>query len=477
MEEQHPQKKIVIVVTIVAVVLLVLIAAFFLLKGGKTDGSGTTSFGALFGNSGTDVPRPTNSQITGGGNGTEGDGGGTTGEASEPLFRQLSAIQVAGAISIVKNGKTAVRYIARENGYVYDVDPTTGVSTQITNTVIPRIYEAYWALGGNTVILRYLKHDDLARKDIIKTQIADLNLPSEITPDALGSLKTFDPQLPDNIASVSVSADGTKLFYLLPVEDGVSGTVVNITSKVGVEVFRNSFSEWLPQMLDDGNVILTSKASANAFGYSYLYNTSNKSLARIIREKNGLTTLATAKGERVIYSENIVGSTILSFYDKQGFSQDEGVVTHTAPLQLATLPEKCAWSLNAVRVYCGAFASTPRAQIPDDWYQGALSFSDTFWTINTDLSDLVFLADPKKETGRTFDVFIPFLDKTEDHFFFVDKNDSTLWSMRLEKAKYTTSDELEESTGVVLPELTPEEMRDAIGSLPSATATSSSRKK
>jgi hypothetical protein len=230
-------------------------------------------------------------------------------------------------------------------------------------------------------------------------------------------------------------------------------------------------------MLDDGNVILTSKASANAFGYSYLYNTSNKSLARIIREKNGLTTLATAKGERVIYSENIVGSTILSFYDKQGFSQDEGVVTHTAPLQLATLPEKCAWSLNAVRVYCGAFASTPRAQIPDDWYQGALSFSDTFWTINTDLSDLVFLADPKKETGRTFDVFIPFLDKTEDHFFFVDKNDSTLWSMRLEKAKYTTSDELEESTGVVLPELTPEEMRDAIGSLPSATATSSSRKK
>ena len=104
-------------------------------------------------------------------------------------------------------------------------------------------------------------------------------------------------------------------------------------------------------------------------------------------------------------------------------------------------------------------------------------FSDTFWTINTDLSDQVLLADPKKETGKTFDVLIPFTDKSEDHFFFVDKNDATLWSMRLEKSKYTTSDELNLDPVATLPELTPAEMKDALGSMPAGTATSSGKKK
>jgi hypothetical protein len=473
MEEQSSSKKIIIIVSIVVVLLIVLVVGYFLLKGGKSSGTGTTSFGALFGISGEDGTRPTSTKVTGiGGE----DGGGdlsSGGDSAEPLFRQLANIQVAGATAVEKGGKTFVRYIARENGFIYDVDPKTGATVQITNTMIPRIYEAYWAENGNTVVLRYLKHDDLSRKDIIKTQIADLVLPSENTDGAniaLGSLSIPDPQLPDNIASVSVSPNGTRLFYLLPVTDGVSGTVVNIATKAGTEVFRNSFSEWLSQMLDSGNVILTTKASANVPGYSYFYDANKKTLARIVREKKGLTTLTTPLGERMLYSENLLGNTILGLYDKKGFPQDEGEVSHTAPLQLATLPEKCTWSGNRVRVYCGAFASTPHAQIPDDWYQGSLAFSDTFWTINTDLSDLVFLADPMKETGKTFDVFIPFVDKGEDHFYFVDKNDSTLWSMRLEKAKYATPDESPMVSSSTLPALTPEELRDAVGSLP-ATAT------
>lgn len=480
MEEQSSSKKIIIIVVIVVLVLIAAVAGYFLFKKNSSSGTGTTSFGALFGDSGEDVARPTSTRVTGGGDGEFGGGGDTTtdGATSDPLFRHLSTIEVAGATAVEKDGKTAVRYIARENGYVYDVDPSTGIATQITNTTIPRVYEAYWALGGRTVVLRFLKRDDLARKDIVKTQIADLVLPNGAgsASSALGSLFISDPQPPDNITAVSVSPNGTRLFYLLPVADGVSGTVVNIASKAGVEVLRNSFSEWLPQMLDSGNVILTSKASSAALGYSYLYDSNKKTLARIVREKTGLTTLATPNGERMLYSENVSGNTLLSLYDKVGFPQDEGRISHTETLQLATLPEKCVWSQNKVRVYCGAFSSTPNAQIPDQWYQGALAFSDTFWTINTDLADLVFLADPKKETGNTFDVFIPFVDKNETHFFFVDKNDSTLWSMRLEKSKFTSSDELPIDASSTLPVLTPEEMRDAVGSTATTTVTTPKKK-
>lgn len=471
MEEQSSSKKILIIAGVALLLLIVIVVVYLLFRGGNNSSGKTSSFSAFFGNLGNSAER-----VLGGVTGVTTTPSGVTIDANgnivEPLFKQLSTIQVAGATAVENNGKSVVRYVARENGYVYDIDPKTGVTTQLTNTIIPRIYEAYFAQGGNSVVLRYLKHDDLSQKDIIKTFVANLVLPisTASSSTALGSLTGSDEQLPDNILSVSISQDGLKLFYLLAVEDGVSGTIVNMNSRIATEVFRNSFREWIPQILNNGNIIFTSKASANIAGYSYLYDSNKKTLSRIVREKAGLTTLATADGSKVLYSENLLGNTILGLYDSQGFTQDEGLVSHTAPLQLATLPEKCAWSENRVRIYCAGFASTPRAQIPDEWYQGALTFSDTFWTINTTIADLVFLADPQKELNamKSFDVVNPFIDKAENHFFFVDKNNSTLWSMRLEKSKFTTSDELDVPVSIESP-LTPEEMKDAIGSTPSST--------
>jgi hypothetical protein len=228
------------------------------------------------------------------------------------------------------------------------------------------------------------------------------------------------------------------------------------------EVLRNSFSEWLPQLLDDNTIILTTKPSTNVSGFSYLYNPANKTLARIIRQKNALTTLGERHGSRILYSENIVGNTILGIYDKNGMGSEEGVVQHEAPIPLATLPEKCVWSKNGVHLYCGAFTSTPRAPIPDNWYQGILSFSDSFWLIDTNRIEINFLADPKKSIQKEFDVFMPFVGNNENYFYFTNKKDNTLWEMRI-------VDHKAQETVATIPELTPEELKDAQGSVPAAT--------
>ncbi len=477
MDEQQSSNKKLIIALVVTLILGVIVGILLYVRGGSSEeGTGTTSFSALFGNLGEESGRPSGSKVTPGGEGEKGAG--DTGEnGEEPLFRRLTDFEVAGATTVSRDGRDYVRYVQRETGYVYDVDPKTGKTTQLTNTTIPRIYEAYWGLGGNAVVLRYLKHDDINRKDIIKTQIASLVLPNDIfasSSGAIGNLTISEPVLRDDISSVSVSPNGKLLFYIVPVADGVSGTIVNLSTRVATEVLRNSFGEWLPQILDNGNVILTSKASSDVYGYAYLYDTAKKTLSRLVREKNGLTTFSTPNGGRMLYSENLLGNTILGLYDAKGFAQDEGGVTHTAPLQLATLPEKCAWSANGVRAFCGAFASTPRAKIPDEWYQGALTFTDTFWTMDTDIADLVFLADPKKETGRTFDVTLPMIDKSESHFYFIDKTDSTLWSMRLDRSKYANG-ESDPANGEELPPLTPEELKDALGSMPSTTKSNNIR--
>jgi hypothetical protein len=281
-------------------------------------------------------------------------------------------------------------------------------------------------------------------------------------PTALGSLR--GDFLPNDISAVSVSPNGTQLFYLLPVPDGVSGTIVTLSTMSPKEVLRNSFSEWLPQLLDDGTVVLTTKPSSKVPGFSYLYKPADRTLTRLIREKNALTTLAERNGSRILYSENIVGNTTLAYYDKKGVSSEEGVVTHEAPIPLATLPEKCVWSKNRIHLYCGAFTSTPRAAIPDDWYQGVLSFADSFWLIDTNKTEITFLADPKKAIDKEFDVYMPFVGNNEHYFFFVNKKDNTLWEMRLVNT-------VAQDVAGTMPELTPDELKDALGSQPTAPVT------
>ncbi|OGZ06200.1 MAG: hypothetical protein A2845_00110 [Candidatus Lloydbacteria bacterium RIFCSPHIGHO2_01_FULL_49_22] len=380
-----------------------------------------------------------------------------TGE--EPVFRQLSKESVAGFTTVIRDGITYVRYVLRENGNIHEVDPSTGTDRQITNTTIPRVYEAFFGNNGNTIIMRYLKR--VLNNDVIVTYLGNLELPTN--EESMGSIRSSTEFLPDNISAVSISPDGTRLFYLLPVSDGVSGTLISLNATLfPKEVFRNSFSEWLPQLFDDGTILLTTKPSAGIAGYSYLYDPIKKTLTRIVREKNGLTTFGDSVGSRILFGENVANAPFLGMYTKKSFSSHEGVENHEALIPLATLPEKCAWGVLPSTLYCGSFVGSTGTKLPDEWYQGLISLSDTFWMVNTDTTEITFIADPESVIQKHFDVIMPLIDKSGRHFIFVNKEDDSLWSMRLPKP---TGDLGSMNVSETLPPLTPEEQKDAAGSI------------
>lgn len=455
-EQNDGKKKWMLIIG--GVVILLIIIIFAILYFGK-NGSVGKQIGKIlpFGQVSDNV---VNGNISATNNDT-GANGNTGGTQERPLFLQLAKGPIAGATTVTHDGKTYVRYVLRENGFIYDVDPETGTSKQLTNTTIPKIYEASFGNSGNTVVLRYLTKDELTHLDVIKTYLANLNLPitDASTTDAVGTLE--GNYLPDNISSLSISPDGKNLFYLLPIPEGVSGTMVSLSSVPSPkEVFRNSFSEWLPQLLNDGTIILTTKASAQVPGYAYRYDPKNGTLERIVREKLGLTTEGNPTGALVIYSENISGNPMFGIYDRKGFREEEGVAQHETPIPLTTLPEKCAWGTVHKVLYCGSFSGAGYSDIPDSWYQGLVNFKDTFWAINTDTTEITLLADPQDTLKKSFDVMMPFVDSDESYLFFTDKNDLSLWSMRIEAKTQDT---------INPDKLTPDELKDVQGSTYSST--------
>jgi hypothetical protein len=409
--EERSNKKI-IVIGLIALLLLAIVGGFYLLMKKSGSSSITETIGKVlpFGTPTEDIP---GGSIEGGDKSPGGgNGGGTTDGDVEPIFKRITDKPAAGLITLIREDSEFVRYVDRETGHIFEANIRSGENKELTNTTIPRIHEAFWGLNGDAVVMRYLEEDPYTKVDIIKTTLGYLSLPTEAGGDAVGTLLVGSDNLPDNITTVSLSPDGKKLFYLLRTTDGVSGSVVDLSTRITKEVFRNSFTEWTPEILDTNQIIFTTKPSAHIPGHAYRYDITTKTFERIVRNKAGLTTHTNATGERILYAENLIKNIVFGVYDQKGFASDEGETNHESVLSITTLPEKCAWRNGGSRTICAAFSFSPAYPMPDTWYRGSQVLIDTFWSVDTNTNEVAFLYDPQKEVNQSFDVITPVLSSS-----------------------------------------------------------------
>jgi len=69
--------------------------------------------------------------------------------------------------------------------------------------------------------------------------------------------------------------------------------------------------------------------------------------------------------------------------------------------------------------------------LPDGWYQGVVSFSDDIWRIDITTGVTTMLVSPPKTAGEEIDATKLLLSPDEAFLLFVNKKDSTPWSLKL----------------------------------------------
>lgn len=311
---------------------------------------------------------------------------------------------------------TAVRYVARSTGNIYQTFADRLEERKFSNTTIPRVYEAFFGNKGDSVIMRYLNADDIT----IETFVG--NLPKEVLGgDTSSENEVRGIFLPQNIRDVSVSPDGLKLLYLYEVGESIVGTTHDLLDGKKVQIFDSPFTEWLTLWPTNKMMTLTTKPSGLAQGYMYAIDPNVKRFTKILGGINGLTTLTSPDGKWVLYSSNDLS---LSIYD---------VTTKTfSSLGLRTLPEKCAWDSKSLLVYCAVPKSISSLVYPDSWYKGETSFSDDLWRINMEDRSTSMLVDITLNSGEDVDGVKLSLDEEGKYLFFINKKDSILWKLNLE---------------------------------------------
>lgn len=410
------KKVFIILIIILSITIVVFLGWYFLLRSPDTSSReairNILPFGEVKDINQPTISNPEGQQATYGARQST-----TTDESSIPtanLFR-ISDTPVAGSVVLTKNARVITRYVDRATGHIYDVDLATLEKTKITNNTLPKIYEAYFRPDGNAVLLRSLKDDS----DTIVNLSLALTAPLQTASTTLYTISSTP--IRGDIGVVAVGS-GNTLFYTLKDTSSIVSSAFNGTgAKI---IFKSPFTDWRLAMAGNSLVIYT-KASANASGYAYTVNTSNGALAKIFGPLNGLVVVPNNSGSRMLYSYTEGGGTRLFANNLQNKTFSE--------ISPGTLAEKCTWGTkNAGLVFCSVPTDRLRAGEPDNWYRGATHFSDRVWLFDTNTDTAQVLVEPKQSFDVDIDVFEPRLSPNEDYFIFTNKNDLSLWALKLE---------------------------------------------
>lgn len=312
----------------------------------------------------------------------------------------------------------ALRYVDRANGNIYQTFADKVDERKFSDTVVPKVYEAFFGNKGNSVVMRYLKADGKTIESFVGT------LPKEfLGADTAGTNEVKGSILPADIKDVSLSSDAENMFYLFNSGENMIGTTFNFFTSKKAQVFDSAFTEWLSQWPNINMVTVTTKPSALVPGYMYSVNPNSisKSLTKVLGGINGLTTLTSPDGKLVLYGNNNLS---LSLYHTD--------TKTTETIGVKTLPEKCVWGKVGDALYCAVPKTANGNNFPDTWYQGEVSFEDQIWKIDLLNGNTSLVADPAAlEGGEEVDAIKLATDEGENYLFFVNKKDSYLWELKI----------------------------------------------
>lgn len=262
-----------------------------------------------------------------------------------------------------------------------------------------------------------------------ETDVYDKTLVDAINIDCTNIIATKNQQsqgiqqltgdfLASGIVRGVVSPDGTQLFQLRTNEDGIVGYITNSNGRNERQVFTSPLTEWKAQWVSPTIIALTTLASNEADGYMYFLNPTNGDFKKILGPIRGLTTLVNPAGTTVL-----VGSSTGKSIALATFTITTGQMT---PRDLKTLPAKCTWQNDTI-VVCAVPHTVSNGQYPDDWYQGNVKFTDSFWSIDTVQDSTTNLFTP----SQVFDAYSLKLSPDQYYLYFINKLNGTLWSYRL----------------------------------------------
>lgn len=336
----------------------------------------------------------------------------TTGQTfiTDQILREETATTTQGTSTVVEVKKmvrattTVLLFVDRGTGYIYGYAPEDNSVFQITNTVVPGVYDAYIFNDGKRVIMRYANTEN----EVIVGMIA--TIPSFTKNGAASSLTNIE-YLNSEVSSVAVDELNSKASYVVKTSSGSS--VYTVESGGPVPVASSPFGEW-DLSYGGQSLYATTKASSFAMGVT----TRLPNFNIVIGERPGLNSKPSSSF--ILTSSWRSGSIETSLVGNNGYQN----------LSLKTLAFKCGWGAGDF-LLCAVPKLLPKGgrDLPDAWFQGLVSFEDDLVYVDTTTLEAFPFFSFENKYG-TFDVTSLVISDNNTLISFINKKNGELWILK-----------------------------------------------
>ncbi|MEK7156238.1 MAG: hypothetical protein AAB790_00315 [Patescibacteria group bacterium] len=351
------------------------------------------------------------------------DGAAPAGRTSERPAQlwQVEEKPTAGHAFVGSAGTLRLRYVERAGGYVFDADPGTGLRTRLTNTLLPKVYEAQLSENGH-VFERSV--DTLGNITTFAGTVSTSTGASSASSSAMTLLGSY---LAKNIANLTTHPVSGALLYT--VADTNGGTVVSSEwdGQKPKALLQSAILSWRPALSEDGRIFLAQAAADGVLGYAYELK-KDGTLNRLLGPVPGLVVRvrpgSKAETDALLWSQSTRGE--LRLFVRVG--QNATAVQ----LPVRTAADKCVWLPgNDPVAYCGVPQGSVGQNFLDNWYRGSAHSSDSLWRIDAGAGTAELIFTPPSNTPIGIENIT--IDREGSVLAFTNATDKSLWLFRLAK--------------------------------------------
>ena len=335
-------------------------------------------------------------------------------DTRSPL-RRIHPRPVAGAAMISDGSRSLVHFAELGTGHLYAYDPSSGTSTRLSGTTVPRTIDAAWSPDGVHVVLTTQGDAGTVRNflaTLVSTVAESSTTSASTAPQGDVLLETIE--LDRDAENIAFSPDGASLYFTLPTASGSTGYAYDPETGAREVRFTSPLRDlrvaWEPAP------VAYASPSADADGYAF-YPESGE---RIVGGLSGL--ILTPAGERVV----------LTYIGEDGPVSRASTIDGTQ-LTLTVFPEKCTPDPFAPHIlWCAAPTALPAGRYPDSWYQGVVTLEDELWQLNTVTGSATLLSIPTEDAGVSIDAVGLTISNEGDVLTFINKRDGGLWLQEIQ---------------------------------------------
>lgn len=309
---------------------------------------------------------------------------------------------------------TAIRFQERATGHIYDVFEFLRAPQKISNQTETKIYNTIFTSNKNQFLMQTLNSNNEQITTISSNLVFSSTTGTSLTKSTVS-----------NSISDFVFNPGTNKLIYSTKQNGVSNIYTSNTDRTNEKLILTlSFNEFLLDIINSNEILVTTKASYSSPGYAYILNINTGNFNKLIGNLPGLLVKMSPDKKYYIYSQSEQTRPSVRLVETQSKT--------TRLLTIDTLPEKCVFSKKDSSAYCFGSLIYKSAKYPDDWYKGKVFNSDSLYKIDLASGEIKALYN-FEEDNLTFDVINPQITQNDTFIIFENKYDLTLWSLNIPK--------------------------------------------